>query len=78
MANSIESALLCYNALNTAAMQRGVCNWRQLPKFHMLTHMAFDNAALANPRRVHVYADEDMVGIFVDITSLVFTAPRRA
>ena len=33
-----------------------------MPKFHYMTHSAHDQSKVTNPRWVHVYADEDMVG----------------
>ena len=35
--------------------------WKVVPKFHALSHIAYDNGGV-NPRQVHCYQDEDMVG----------------
>jgi len=62
MADSVESALTFYNALAERADREGAWLWKILPKHHMFTHMAYDQAPWANPRWVHCYGDEDMVG----------------
>jgi hypothetical protein len=62
MADHMESALVFYNALHAGAAARGEHLWKVLPKHHMVTHMVYDQAPLANPRWVHCYGDEDMVG----------------
>ena len=62
MADHVESALVFYNALASAAADAGEHLWKVLPKHHMLTHLAYDQAPWANPRWVHCYGDEDMVG----------------
>ena len=65
MADAIEAALSCYNWLAAGAMNakpKAIKLWKVVPKFHMLTHIAYDNAGEVNPRWVHFYSDEDMVG----------------
>jgi len=63
LAKSMESALLCMNALSSEALSAKEYRWHIVPKCHMATHLAFDFAATGvNPRRVTCYADEDMVG----------------
>ena len=58
LAGCLERALQLYKALSLAADGK---LWPILPKHHALTHIAFDCAG-TNPRRVHCYSDEDMVG----------------
>ena len=61
----VENALLCHNAL--AAEDNSL--YHIVPKMHMCTHMAYDQAASGiNPRRCSNYADEDMVGKVKTIT----------
>ena len=36
--------------------------WHTIPKNHLITHLMYDQAPQANPRRVLCYADEEMVG----------------
>lgn len=63
IAQCIESALVCMNALHVRNMEQGKYMYQLLPKCHMATHMAYDIAATGiNPRRTTCYADEDMVG----------------
>ena len=58
----VESALLCYNALAVEAYNDAYWLWHVVPKFHMLEHSIYDQAAQANPRTTSCYCDEDMVG----------------
>ena len=58
LAATVEDALQLYKALS---LEAGGGLWPLLPKHHALTHIAFDSAG-TNPRRVHCYSDEDMVG----------------
>ena len=60
----MEAALDCYNWLAKDAHERDLKLWKLQPQMHMLTHLAYDMAKEVNPRRVHCYADEDMVGRF--------------
>lgn len=60
-AEHIHSSLTCYNALAAEAVASKTLNWKLIPKFHALTHIARDFGNI-NPRRVHCYGDEDMVG----------------
>ena len=62
MADACESMLCTYNALAVAAALRHELLYKIIPKHHMCTHIFYDMAPHANPRRVHCYADEDMVG----------------
>ena len=62
MADAVEAALSCYNWLASEALQQRKKLWKVVPKLHMLTHIAYDNAQEVNPRWVHCYGDEDMVG----------------
>lgn len=61
-ANYIEVGLVSYNALSLESHGNGVRNWKIVPKFHMTTHMGYDQSGAANPRSVHCYPDEDLVG----------------
>ena len=62
VAECAEVALVCQNALCEHALRTNNIMWQILPKNHMATHMAYDMAKHVNPRRVHNYPDEDMVG----------------
>ena len=57
----LEAYLTCYNALAVEAYnaQPRKYLYKVSPKFHAGTH-AYDS--MVNPRFVHCYADEDMVG----------------
>ena len=57
---AVETALQCYTYLRQNCPDARL--FHSVPKFHMWTHMAYDFALRANPRRVHAYADEDMIG----------------
>ena len=57
-----EAALLCYNALSVEAQMFNRKMWHTIPKNHLITHLMYDQAPQANPRRVLCYADEEMVG----------------
>ncbi len=61
LARRFEQALLLYNSLAAIALAQHRRVWKLLPKHHALTHIAYDNAGV-NPRSVHCYPDEDMVG----------------
>ena len=62
LAEDVEVALVCMNALHVEALRSGIFRWALLPKCHMLTHLAYDMAATGvNPRRTTCYADEHMV-----------------
>ncbi len=52
--------LMGYSVLSAHALRDGSKAWKIVPKFHMLTHVAYD--CPLNGRRTHVYPDEDMVG----------------
>ena len=60
--DAAETALICFNALAVESVGRDELLWQMKPKAHMLTHQAFDQAEWANPRVVHCYSDEDMLG----------------
>ena len=61
-AQHCENALVCQRALRDDALDEGSTYWHWLPKNHLATHLSFDHAARCNPRVVHAYADEDLVG----------------
>ena len=75
----LEAYLTCYNALAVEAYnaQPRKYLYKISPKFHAGTH-AYDS--MVNPRFVHCYADEDMVGRLKKIYSNCHgaTASRRA
>jgi hypothetical protein len=79
VARHVEDALLCYNSLGVASLRIRSGRWPFIPKLHALTHIAYDNVGV-NPRHVHCYADEDMVGRIkrVYIKCHADTAPQRA
>ena len=56
-----ESAMKCYNALAAEAVTQNIKNWKLVPKFHALVHIANDYNN-TYPRRTQCYLDEDMVG----------------
>jgi hypothetical protein len=63
IADRIEAALLCFNALTVEAHAKKSFYWQQTPKAHMTSHMAYDFAMQGrNPRTTTCYPDEDMVG----------------
>ena len=63
LAEHMENALVCMNAMHRIALDAGKYRWQLTPKCHMATHMVYDMAATGiNPRRTTCYADEDMVG----------------
>jgi hypothetical protein len=78
LANGMEKALLMYNRLAVTALQQGRLLWKTLPKHHALTHIGYDGYG-TNPRAVHCYADEDMVGRMKNIYVKCHgaTAPAR-
>ena len=44
IADRIEAALLCFNALTAEAHEKRSFYWQQTPKAHMTSHMAYDFA----------------------------------
>ncbi len=58
---NMEKTLKLYNALAAEAAACDRALWRLRPKLHACTHIGFDHMG-TNPRWVHCYADEDMVG----------------
>jgi hypothetical protein len=62
LADATEGALFAYNFLAVEAQENNIMNWKVLPKMHLLEHSAYDMARHANPRAVHGYSDEDLVG----------------
>lgn len=79
LAADMECALQMYNALAASAVKASRLLWKCIPKMHALTHVAYDNWG-TNPRAVHCYPDEDMVGRMkkIYIKCHGATAPRRA
>ena len=58
----VETALAVYGQLSSEAFAADIRLWPITPKFHAMQHIAYDQARMHNPRRVHCYSDEDMVG----------------
>ncbi len=79
LARRTEAALACYAWLNHRASARGMPLWKVLPKHHAWTHVAYDNMG-TNPRSVHCYSDEDVVGKMKRLYNACHatTAPRRS
>jgi hypothetical protein len=67
--DAMEGALLCYNSLAADALRDNQLLYDLTPKAHLATHLAWDFAPQANPRHVHCYCDEDMVGKMKRLTS---------
>ncbi len=75
-------ALELYKALSLNAPEEdgmGFAGWALKPKHHALMHIVLDNGG-TNPRMVHCYSDEDMVGKLKAIYMMCHarTAPTRA
>ncbi len=79
LARKTEAALHIYLQLHARARARGLSLWRLLPKHHAWSHIAYDNCG-TNPRVVHCYLDEDMVGRMKRLYTKCHasTAPSRA
>ena len=60
VAVSIEGALMAFSWLGSSSQGNG--RYHETPKAHMTTHLGYDQAQFANPRRVACYADEDLIG----------------
>ena len=75
----VETALAVYGQLAAESQASGIRLWPVTPKFHALQHIAYDQARMGNPRRVHCYSDEDMVGKMkrIYIRCHGTTAPQR-
>ena len=56
----IERALTSYNFLAAESIKVKMKNWKIVPKFHALTHIAYD--CRLNPRHTAANDDEDIVG----------------
>ena len=76
----VETALAVYLQLSLEARAAGIRLWPITPKFHAMQHIAYDQAWMGNPRRVHCYSDEDMVGKMkrIYIRCHGVTAPHRS
>ena len=57
-----EKALVFQNALCWDALRGERLLWHLIPKNHMAAHICYDFVQMVNPRRVHNYPDEDLVG----------------
>lgn len=60
--DAMERSLVCLNYLCSVHVARSSMYYHIVPKVHMSTHLAYDFAPQANPRKTQAYADEDMVG----------------
>ena len=76
----METALAVYGQLSSASRAAGIRLWPITPKFHAMQHIAYDQVFMGNPRRVHCYSDEDMVGKMkrIYIRCHGTTAPHRS
>ena len=61
VAQLFGEALEVYSGLAASAAETAAARWQILPKHHAMMHIAYDNGCV-NPRAVHCYDDEDMVG----------------
>ena len=61
LSRCLGEALELYVALAASAAETGNTRWNIVPKCHAMSHIAYDNCGI-NPRQVHCYQDEDMVG----------------
>ena len=52
-----------YNALALQAALNGQRLWKVQPQNHMMCHLIYDMAPVANPRWVHNYMDESFIGL---------------
>ena len=57
-----EKILVLYNYLACFSIALGKCLYHLIPKLHMFSHIGYDMCYQANPRSVHCYSDENMVG----------------
>jgi hypothetical protein len=80
LADATEGAMFAYNLLAVEAQEHYIMNWKILPKMHLLEHSAYDMAQHANPRVIHGYSDEDLVGKIKSIITKChpLTAGKRA
>ncbi len=62
LGDCVEGAMIAYDYLSKEAARLGIRNWKPIPKMHLMEHSAYDMAPHCNPRHVHGYMDEDMVG----------------
>ena len=60
-----------YNALAVHCQQTGLRLFKVVPKHHMLTHIIWDFGPQANPRAVHNYIDESVIGNIRKIAAAV-------
>eukprot|EP00972_Heterocapsa_arctica_P024259 3577216-Heterocapsa_arctica.AAC.1 len=70
----MERGLYVYNALAVSAVQERRLHGKCIPKLHACAHIAYDNFG-TNPRAVHCYLDEDMVGRMQNNTC-IYEVPR--
>ena len=62
IALAVQTSCVAYNSLALESWILGKTLYKLVPKMHMYTHMGYDMAMHANPRRVTTYQDEDFVG----------------
>lgn len=59
---------MLYSVLAQSALQAHQKLWKVTPKLHIFVHLCeWQAPALGNPRYFWTYADEDLVGLLVDI-----------
>ena len=75
-----ETDLAMHGQLSSESRAAGVRLWPITPTLHAMQHIAYDQAYMGNPRRVHCYSDEDMVGKMkrIYIRCHGITAPHRS
>jgi hypothetical protein len=71
---AVEVALLgpslcrMYSELSSRALAAGIKLWKMAPKFHIFCHLCeWQAREFGNPRFYWTYADEDLVGLLIDI-----------
>ena len=58
----------CYGCLARIAFDRGEKLWKLSPKLHLMEHLLeYQCIQAGNPRWYWTYADEDLVGLMIDI-----------
>ena len=59
---------IVYSALSAKALREGVKMWKMLPKLHLFDHLCCWQATESgNPRSYWTYADEDLVGLLIEV-----------
>ena len=59
---------MVYSALATKACEEKIKLWKMMPKLHIFVHLCeWQAVEVANPRSYWTYADEDLVGLLVEV-----------